>query len=70
MFINIFIIIPLLLFYIFFRFSIQKEIIIVSKIRYQVVDFGQNDFIRSIIESNLNNRRIFLADENSVNNIY
>ncbi len=68
--INFLIVLPFILFFIIFRFSTEAEIVIKSKIRYQVIDFGQGDFPRSIIESNLNNRRVFLADTDSVHDIY
>ncbi len=70
MFINFLVILPFILFFLVYRFSIEDEKVITSKIKYQVLDIGQGDFTRSIIESNLNNRRVFLADADSVNDIY
>lgn len=40
----------------------NKTVIVDSRIRYQLIDFGQGDIIRNSIEYRLNNRRIFLAD--------
>ena len=65
--INTLTLLPFILIFLGLRVPSSKSIIIDSKIKYQMVYFGQVDGIRDRIEYRLNNRRIFLAD--SVNGI-
>jgi hypothetical protein len=46
----------------------SKRIIVESRIRYQMLDFGQGDFVRNGIELKLRNKRIFLQD--TINGIH
>jgi hypothetical protein len=64
---NILTLLPFLIIYCGLRFPTSKSIVFDSRVRYQLIDFGQGDFIRNGIEYKLNNRRIFLAD--SINGI-
>jgi hypothetical protein len=59
---NMLTLLPFIIVYLGLRFPTSNSITFDSKIRYQIVDFGQGDFIRNGIEYSLNNRRIFLAD--------
>lgn len=59
---NTFTLLPFIIIYGGLRFPTSKSVIFESRIRYQMVDFGQGDFIRNGIEYKLNNKRIFLAD--------
>ena len=58
---------PFVVVYIGLRLPTSKSIVFDSRIRYQLIDIGQGNFIRNGIEYKLNNRRIFLAD--SINGI-
>jgi len=58
---------PFIVAYLSLRIPTSKSITFDSRIRYQLIDFGQGDFIRNGIENRLNNQRIFLAD--SINGI-
>lgn len=60
--INSLTILPFLIVFLENRIPTSKDIIIESRIRYQMVDFGQSDFIRNGIEYKLDNKRIFLQD--------
>lgn len=64
---NILTLLPFVIIYCGLRFPTSKSVVFESRVRYQLVDFGQGDFIRNGIEYKLNNRRIFLAD--SINGI-
>jgi len=64
---NILTLFPFVIIYCGLRFPTSKSVVFESRIRYQMVDFGQGDFIRNVIEYKLNNRRFFLAD--SINGI-
>lgn len=55
-------ILPFLVVYVGMRLPTSRSIIIESRIRYQMIDFGQGNFIRNGIEYKLHNRRIFLQD--------
>ncbi|WP_143525164.1 hypothetical protein [Labilibacter marinus] len=55
-------ILPLLIILIGLKFPTNKQVVINSEIRYQILDFGQGDYIRNAIESKLGNKRVFLAD--------
>jgi hypothetical protein len=60
--INALTILPFLLFFIGNNVPISGNIIIESKIRYQLIDLGQGDFVRNAIELKRRNKRIFLQD--------
>lgn len=63
--------IPFVIVYLGLRIPAGKSIEFESRIRYQMVDLGQYDFIRNGIELKLNNRRVFLADTiNGINWVY
>ena len=55
-------ILPFLIFYIGSRIPVSKDIEIESRIRYQMVDIGQGDFLRNGIEYKSDTKRVFLAD--------
>ena len=46
----------------------SESIVVESRIRYQMIDLGQGDFIRNGIELKLGNKRVFLQD--APNRIY
>jgi hypothetical protein len=57
-------IIPILIFIVLMRMRVptNDSIIINSRVRYQLIDFGQGEIVRNAIEYGLNNRRIFIQD--------
>jgi hypothetical protein len=59
---NLLTFLPFVIVYLGLRLPTRKSIVFDSRVRYQMVDFGQGDFIRNGIEYKLNNARIFLAD--------
>jgi hypothetical protein len=60
--INSLTILPFLVLFIGNNIPISGSIIVESRIRYQVVDLGQGDFVRNGIELKQGNQRIFLQD--------
>ena len=60
--INSLFILPFLVSFIGDTIPTSGEIIIESRIRYQVIDVGQGDFIKNGIEYKQQNRRVFLQD--------
>jgi hypothetical protein len=60
--INSLFILQFLVFFIGNTLPTSGEIIIESRIRYQVIDIGQGDFIKNRIEYKQQNRRVFLQD--------
>ena len=61
-FINIIPIVPFVVLYLGAKIPTSKSIIVESRIRYQMIDIGQGDFVRNGIEYKLRNKRIFLQD--------
>jgi len=61
-------IIPFLVVLFIIRFPMSESIVVESRIRYQMIDLGQGDFIRNGIELKLGNKRVFLQD--APNRIY
>ncbi len=65
------ILISVILVYLVLRIPISDYFIIESRIKYQLIDLGQGDFYRGLIERQLNNRRVFLADvQNGIKWLY
>ena len=60
--INTLTLLPFIIIYLGLRLPSSKNIIIDTKIKYEMVYFGQVDSIRDRIEYRLNNRRIFIVD--------
>jgi hypothetical protein len=60
--INSLIILPFLIIFLGDTIPTSGSIIVESRIRYQMVDFGQGDFVRNGIELKQHNKRIFLQD--------
>ena len=60
--INTLTLLPFIIVFLALRVPTSKSVSIDSKIKYQMVYFGQVDGIRDRIEYRLNNRRIFLTD--------
>jgi energy-coupling factor transporter transmembrane protein EcfT len=65
---NIIPVVPFIILYLGFIIPTSKSIIVESRIRYQMIDIGQGDFIRNGIEYKQRNQRIFLQD--TVNGIH
>jgi hypothetical protein len=53
---------PFLVLYLGLIIPTSKSIIVESRIRYQMIDIGQGDFVRNGIEYKQRNKRIFLQD--------
>jgi len=60
--INSLIFLPLLIIFLGDTIPTSGSIILESRIRYQMVDFGQGDFFRNGMELKQHNKRIFLQD--------
>ncbi len=60
--INSLTILPFLVLFVGNKIPISGNIIVESRIRYQIVDLGQGDFVRNGIELKQGNTRIFLQD--------
>lgn len=61
-FLNIVPLLPFIVLYLGYWIPTSKSIIVESRIRYQMIDIGQGDFVRNGIEYKQRNRRIFLQD--------
>jgi hypothetical protein len=60
--INSLVILPFLIVLLGDNIPTSRRIIVESRIRYQMVDLGQGDFVRNGIEFKLRNKRVFLQD--------
>ena len=60
--INSLTILPFLVLFVGNNIPITGSIIVESRIRYQIVDIGQGDFVRNGVELKQCNKRIFLQD--------
>lgn len=60
--INSLIVLPFLIVFIGEIIPISGSIIVESRIRYQMIDIGQGDYLRNGIEYKQKNKRIFLQD--------
>ncbi|MBL6448277.1 hypothetical protein JMN32_18325 [Fulvivirga sp. 29W222] len=56
------ILLPFILIYIALKLPVSKSIVFDSRIRYQMLDISQGDFIRNGIELLLGHKKVFLAD--------
>ena len=61
-FLNVVPLLPFIVLYLGLWIPTSKGIIVESRIRYQMIDIGQGDFVRNGIEYKQRNKRIFLQD--------